>query len=245
MIRVNNFAKYYGDFEAVKNVSFFANKGEITALIGLNGAGKSTVIKAITNNIKNFKGEIYINNYPPSDLNAKKYISYLPEVFSPPIYLTGYEYINYITSLHGIKISKESINKYAELIDFPTDRLNFKIKTYSKGMKQKISLIATILSNADFLILDEPMSGLDPLARVDLKKLLLNLKNEGKGILFSSHILNDIEELADKIVVIHKGLSIYEGSARELVDKYSESNLEMAFIRLVSDGGIVWNMPIF
>jgi ABC-2 type transport system ATP-binding protein len=235
-VEVNGLEKIYKGGNGVRDINFTVEEGNVVGMIGLNGAGKTTILKCLTSSIRNFKGEIKIFGHHSEEIEAKKKYSFLPEVFVPPPYLKGIELIDLFSSMAGRKTNKELVRELCEILDFPHERLDEKIGNYSKGMKQKVSLIATICCDTPLFVLDEPMSGLDPLARFRLKQLFMSLKNNGKTLLFASHILSDVEELADKIVVIHEGHVIFTGSPSELIDSKSAKTLEEAFMKLI--GGV-------
>lgn len=191
---------------AVSDVSFEINRGEIFGIIGVNGAGKSTIIKMIQGFIKPDSGDISINNKNPSDPISRKKMGYLPE--NPYFYtnLTALELLQFSTSASGVPNQPameriEQLLKTVDLYSFKKQRL----KTFSKGMTQRAGICFALVHDPEVIVLDEPMSGLDPLGRKMVIDLILNLRKKGKTILFCSHILNDVERICDRVAVMDKG----------------------------------------
>jgi ABC-2 type transport system ATP-binding protein len=154
----------------------------------------------------------------------------LPEKFSPSPHLKGEEFVKFVLDFYKKKFDAQKAQQICANLDLPFEVLKQKVTKYSKGMTQKLGLMAVFLSNADLIILDEPMSGLDPLARISLKKELLDYKNKNKTIFFSSHILSDMDEICDRIAVLHEGILKYIGSPQGLKDKWNKNTLDQAFL---------------
>ena len=161
-------------------------------------------------------------------------IAYLPERFEPPIFLLGNEFIKFSASLYKKKVSEDDIRQAAKSLELDYDVLNKRVNTYSKGMRQKLGLIATILTGCDILILDEPMSGLDPQARVCVKEKIKSLRNEGRTIFLSSHILSDLSELCDRVSVLHQQKIQFTGTPAELCSLSQTESLEQAFLQIIT-----------
>jgi len=231
-ITVNNLTKYYGKFRALTEVNLDIQNGQTVGLVGLNGAGKTTLMKSIVGLIVNFNGEILINNHSVNTREAKSHVSFLSENFSPPLYLTGYDFVSYMVRLYGKKSNNKEINDFADRLNLYQNILSQPIRTYSKGMRQKLGLMATMLPDTDIVILDEPLSGLDPEARSIVKNAFGILRKNSKTLFFSSHILTDLEGVADRLVVIHEGKKTFDGTPEEL-RSYSEGSLEDAFIQVI------------
>ena len=207
---------------ALNNVSFNISEGKITALLGINGAGKTTLIKVLMRFIRANQGKIIFDKNLGS--NFKHILSnmgYLPEhpYFYP--YLTGHEFIYYMGYLNNIK--KEEIKKRSSRFG---DRLKLshaldrKIRSYSKGMLQRLGFITSLLHHPKILILDEPFSGLDPIGRWEIKNILYEFNKEGGTIFFSSHIISDVEEICHEIVVLQRGELLYHGSVEQLIEEH-------------------------
>jgi ABC-2 type transport system ATP-binding protein len=209
----------------VNDVSFDVRRGEVLGLVGLNGAGKTTLIKTILGLREQIEGEILCQD--------KNNIAYLPEKFEPPYFLTGENFIHFSLSLYSKKISSEEVHAAAKSVSLDTGFLNKGVQTYSKGMRQKLGLLATILTGCDLLVLDEPMSGLDPKARQEVKKMIVDVRGGGRSILMCSHILADISELCDRVAVFHQNRIIFLGTPEVLEDRGGDKSLEKAFLNLI------------
>jgi ABC-2 type transport system ATP-binding protein len=225
--------KSYGNRKVLEEISFNLVSGEIFGLIGLNGAGKTTLIKILLDLITSEQGAASLFDIPATDLTARKNLSYLPEKFQPSRYLKGMEYLDIALSYYGKKLDKALARDYAVRLDLDPVVLDNRVGAYSKGMGQKLGLLGAFLIDASLLILDEPMSGLDPSARIKLKEVLLDNRTLGKTIFFSSHILSDIDEICDRIGVIHSGKLFFIGTPSEFKTKYAEASLEKAFLRSI------------
>lgn len=228
MLNVKELAKDYasGFFQrktrVLHSVTFSVEKGEIFGFIGPNGAGKTTTFKSILNFVSITEGEITIKGKSNKDPIQRSNLGYLPE--SPYFYdyLTGEELLNYMGKLHGIEkhILSNRIDELLEKVNMIHAR-KLQLRKYSKGMLQRIGVAQALINDPEFLILDEPMSGLDPIGRREIRDLILEQKNLGKTILLSSHILSDVESLCDRVGVILKGRVVKVGA---LCDLYKEIN---------------------
>jgi len=204
--------------EAVNGASFKVNRGEIFGLLGPNGAGKTTTIKAILRLIFPTKGEIRIFGRDASDREATKRIGYMPENPYVYQYLTPIEFLDLCGRLVGIA-KKDRRNRSEQMIDKVglRDAIDRPIGKFSKGMMQRIGLGQALLHDPELLMLDEPMSGLDPIGRKEVRDLLLEQRNRGKTLLFTSHILSDVEMLCDRVVIMQKGRITSEGQVHDLL----------------------------
>ena len=198
-----NLNKNFKDFRVLNNISLELKKGEITGLLGVNGAGKSTLIRILAGYYDDWDGQISMNdlNYKKNLKEIKKITGYLPE--NNPLYKEMYveEYLKFIISLYRIKV--ENYNEIIEKTGL-SDVLKKKISTLSKGFKQRIGIASSIIHNPLLLLMDEPISGLDPLQLNEIRSLIKGL-SKNKIILFSSHILQEIDLVCDKIIIINKG----------------------------------------
>jgi len=209
------------------------DQGEIYGFLGPNGAGKSTSIKLLLNFIHPDKGGIKVNGLDVSQGEYRKFIGYLPE--TPCFYenLTGFETLRFVGQASGMK--EDAIRQRSEEI---LQRLKLLeaggnlIKTYSKGMKQRLGLAVSLIHDPDIYILDEPMSGLDPMGRRLITEVIMELGEKGKTVFFSSHILSDIERLCDNIGIINKGRLLYSGPVAEFMQ--GETYLEDAFVKVMT-----------
>ena len=223
----------YGGPVVVEDISFAVGSGEFFGFMGLNGAGKTTVIKAILKLREQEEGQIKIFNASAESSGVRNDIAYLPERFDPPWFLTGLEFISFSLSLYKQPFDKDEIIAGAQALALDPEVLNKRVQTYSKGMRQKLGLLATIYTKCRLLILDEPMSGLDPKARSLVKDMLLSRKKHGQTIFLCSHILADMDEICDRVALLHEGQLRFIGTPKSLKQEAGEESLERAFLHCV------------
>lgn len=223
----------YGATQVVHDVSFDVRAGEIFGLIGLNGAGKTTTIKTLIGLRAPDSGTAALTGGDPSDPSVRRSLAYLPERFDPPWFLTGVEFLRFSLRLYGQTLEDQTLLSAAESLALDPSSLRRRVQTLSKGMRQKLGLLATVLTGAPVLILDEPMSGLDPLARVKVKGLLTDCRAQGRTVFLSSHILSDMAELCDRIAIVHQGKLVFCGAPGVLLDREKGANLEQAFLSVI------------
>lgn len=232
MLEIKNLTKKYGDFVAVSDLSLHVKKGEIYGFIGHNGAGKSTVIKAIVGAHKFDGGEIIINgnSLKEKPIECKKDMAYVPD--NPDIYdyLTGIQYLNFIGDIYSVPVEErdKKVKEYAEKFEI-SDKLSDLISSYSHGMKQKLVLISALMHSPKLLILDEPFVGLDPVASFNLKEIMKDMCSQGASIFFSTHILEVAEKLCDRVGIIKGGKIVTEGEMKDIV---GDESLESIFLEL-------------
>lgn len=222
-LEVNSLSKSYGNVKAVSDISFVAESGEMIGLLGRNGAGKSTMIKCIVGILSPDTGKVLFDG---KDLNASGVkIGYLPEERGLYLNATVMDQLLYFASLNGVEKSeaRKAAMKWLSAFEI-TQYANRKIKSLSKGNKQKVQLISAILHEPDLVILDEPFSGLDPINSEIFKKNLSVLKQGCKTVLLSSHRMEDIEELCTRVVMIKNGRLIHNSGIGELLSEYSSQN---------------------
>lgn len=232
-LAVANVHKRYGQVQVLNAVSLALQPGEIFGLIGLNGAGKTTLIKIMLDLADADAGTVSMFGEDSHHVAARQNISYLPEKFQPSRYLKGKEYLDLALSYYGKSFSIQEARSVAAALDLDPDKLDFRVGAYSKGMGQKLGLVGAFLADAPLLILDEPMSGLDPSARIKLKQEMLALKHSGRTIFFSSHILSDIDEICDRIGVIHDGRMLFTGTPSAFKQAQNETGLERGFLKAI------------
>lgn len=224
---------YDGVNPVVRDVTIAVPSGQFCGLIGLNGAGKTTLIKSVLGLRQQDKGDIRILDRSATDAVSKKNLAFLPERFEPPWFLTGLEFLRFSMTLYGQKRDDRVFYESAEKLALDTKALKRRVQTYSKGMRQKLGLLGTVLTGCKLLILDEPMSGLDPRARTLVKDMLLDLKKEGRTVFLSSHILADMDEICDQVSVLHDGEIRFVGEPGALKEMTSCENLERAFLHFI------------
>ena len=233
-LSIENVSKSFGKKLVLQNIDFTLKEGEIFGLIGLNGAGKTTLIKILLDLIDADSGKVSIFGHAASSIAARKHLSYLPEKFQPSRLLKGMEYLNLSLSYYKKTLNRDAAREKATALDLDATVLGNKVGSYSKGMGQKLGLAGAFLIDAPLIVLDEPMSGLDPRARIKLKAELLAARNAGKTVFFSSHILSDIDEICDRIGVIHDGKLFFIGTPAEFKAHYSHNALEHAFLNSIA-----------
>ncbi|MDR2401454.1 MAG: ABC transporter ATP-binding protein [Deferribacteraceae bacterium] len=234
MIKVENLSKAYKKNLAVKDVSFEVPVGSVYGLIGLNGAGKTTIIKTVTGLIKKFSGNITVCGIEWGRKDYRRNFVFLPELFTPHHFLTGWEYISFMNSLHDAGIDRDKTLALAEKLAFEPALLNKKCRTYSKGTAQKLGLIQVLSTPAKLLIFDEPMSGLDPLARAQFKSALIEAHEQGHTVFLSTHILHDIDTMCTHLGVINKGELLFSGTPSGFKEKNEVADLEKAFLKEIA-----------
>lgn len=222
-LEIENLTKSYGDFQALNHITFSVESGQILGLLGRNGAGKTTTIKSIMGIIEPDAGNIMFNKKPLKRDTVS--IGYLPEERGLYLNTKVKDQLVYFGMLNGLDKTTASKELERLLDEFEISHyINKKVKALSKGNKQKIQLISAILHKPQIVILDEPFSGLDPVNIELFKQTVLNLKKNGTTILFSSHRMEDVEEMCDRIVMLNKGNMVENNTVSGLIEKYSKSN---------------------
>ena len=234
-LNIENLDKSFGKHKVLDNISINVENGDIFGLIGLNGAGKTTMIKIILGLLNSDKGAVNIFGKQSLDKNARKNLSFLPEKFYPSNFLKGKEFLSLTCSYYNKNFDIKRAKELAEILRLEPKVLDDRVSSYSKGMGQKLGLLSSLLVDCPFLMLDEPMSGLDPSSRIALKDALKEYASShtGNTIFFSSHILSDIDEICNKIAILHDAKIIYSGSPQGFKDKQKENNLERAFLKAI------------
>src|SRR2546425_1621015 len=233
LVRFRAVNKSFGRARVLRGIDFDVPAGECVGLAGLNGAGKTTLIKCLLDFCDLDSGAIEIHRTAHRRPQARARLAFLPERFTAPYFLTGGEFIAMMLHLFGCRYEEERVCAMFAALDLDFAALDKPVRAYSKGMTQKLGLAACFLSQRDLYVLDEPMSGLDPKARARAKYLLLNLKSEGRTLLFTSHSLADVEEVCDRVTVLHGGTIAYAGAPRGLRELHGESSLERAFLKCI------------
>jgi ABC-2 type transport system ATP-binding protein len=233
-IEVKNLLKVYGEQKAVNNISFSVKKGEIVGFLGPNGAGKSTTMKIITGYLHPSAGEAFVCgiNVAADPLATKKKIGYLPELNALYYEMYVKEYLGFIAESHKIQNPKDKINNAIELTGLTVESKK-KIGQLSKGYKQRVGLAAALIHDPEVLILDEPTSGLDPNQIIEIREVI---KKQGKDktVLFSSHILQEVEAICDRVIIINKGNLVANDTLTNLRKGSSTSIVKVEFKQVVT-----------
>jgi ABC-2 type transport system ATP-binding protein len=228
MIKITKLVKKYGKETVVDDLTLSVKKGSVFGFLGPNGAGKTTTIKMIVGLSQKSSGTVEIDGKDLGNLTNRQNIGYMPE--DPYFYdqLTAREFLAFMAGL--FKGETRDIDKTLELVGLKNAR-DQKVGTFSKGMKQRLGLAQTIINEPEYIFMDEPLDGLDPIGRLEFKKIFLKLKAEGKTIFFNSHILSDVEEICDQIGIIFNGKLIYSGNIENFC---KGTSLEKKFVETIN-----------
>lgn len=237
-LRFNSVSKHFGRQEVFKGLDLSITTGEFVGLVGVNGAGKTTLLKCLLNLCELDSGLIEIFGVSHLKTEARAPLAFLPERFVSPYFATGGEFLRYMGKLHGRECPPSSIEQMLAVLDLESTALSKPARQLSKGTAQKLGLAATLLSGKELLVLDEPMSGLDPKARALLKRYLLGLKGLGRTLFFTTHLLADVEALCDRIAVLHGGELRFLGSPKDCRTQFGSGDLEQAYMKLVAEGEV-------
>lgn len=232
MLEITNLTKSYKKFDAVKNLNLFIGEGEIGVLAGPNGAGKSTTIKSIAGLLR-YKGEIKIGGYSNKSVEGKRLFSYVPELPGLFPLLTVKEHMHFMARAYGIKDYEDYAEELFEIFDL-SDKTEKFGSELSKGMQQKLSICCALITRPKLILFDEPMIGLDPKAIKKLKDIMLELKLQGVSMIVSTHLLDSVEDLWDRIVIMDKGNIVLSKTRKEIENelKDSEESLEDIFFKV-------------
>ncbi len=237
MISVSNLTKRFGSQLAVDNLSFEIPGGQIVGFLGPNGAGKSTTLKMLTGMITPSGGRATICGFDLQNdpINVKRNVGFVPESGAVFESLTGLEYLEMVAALYGIpaEAARERIRQFLAFFDLSFETLTDKLLgAYSKGMRRKVVITAALLHNPPVVFFDEPLDGLDANAAVGFKTLIQTLASEGKTIVYSSHILDVVERVCHRVLIIDKGKLLIDGKPDELVASHNSGTLEKLFTEL-------------
>lgn len=235
-IRISNLTKEYftpaGSVFAVRNLSLCIPRGTVFGFLGPNGAGKTTTMKMLVGLERPTEGEIAIGGGSPSDITVRRTLGFMPESPSFYLYLTGREFLEFIADIFDIKNRVARIDEVLAEVDL-LGRDRRQIRGYSKGMLQRLGLAQALLNDPQILFLDEPLDGLDPLGRSEIKQIFLGLKKQGKTIFLNSHILADVAEICDMVGIIDRGILITNDTPTQIAHGYRD--LEDAFVHIIKD----------
>jgi len=229
--------KSFGRTKVLHDISFEIERGAFFGLVGINGAGKTTLLKCLLDFCTFDSGSIGIFGAAHDAPGARATLAFLPERLNPPYYLTGEDFIRYTLEMQSVRYERMAAESMMRALDLDTAALTRPVRAYSKGMTQKVGIAASLLCNKDLYIFDEPTSGLDPKARALFKRQLQELKERSRTVLFTSHALADVEELCDRMAVIHAGELRFCGTPQGLCERFGSGELEPAFLNCI--GGAV------
>ena len=235
-IRFDTLTKSYGRQLVLDDLSLDVQPGEFFGLVGVNGAGKTTCIKGLLDFCNLSGGTIEIFGVPHTHTRSRRRLAYLPERFLPPYYLTGRDFLSYMAKLYATEFDDAAVKDMLDTLDLDVSSLDKSVRDYSKGMAQKLGLAACFLSRKDLIILDEPMSGLDPKARILVKRFLQSLKAEGHTLFFSTHMLADVAELCDRMGILHEGRLRFVGAPEACCEAFGAETLEQAYLNCIGAG---------
>lgn len=234
-VDIDSVSRSFGSVKAVDGLSLVLAPGEIVGFLGTNGAGKTTTIKMTLGLLAPSSGTVKVLGGDPSDPRVRAHIGYMPEVATYYPYLDARELLSFYGGICGLD-AKTVRRRTDELLDAVglADAAKRPLKTYSKGMLQRAGIAQALLNDPDLLVLDEPFTGLDPLARIHFRELLLDLKRRGKTVFFSSHELGETELLCDRVAIMKKGRCVYQGPVRDLAGD-GAANLERLFLKTLEE----------
>lgn len=235
IITIKGLWKNYGAKEVLKGIDLHVSRGEIIGYIGPNGAGKSTTVKIILGIETYEEGEVKLfgKEINQDSIEYKRRIGYVPEIAEVYDNLTAYEYLTFIGQLYGMKVDfvDQKAQRLMELFGIG-EVYHSRISSYSKGMRQKLLIISSVLHNPDILFLDEPINGLDANSVMIFKEILAQLASSGKTIFYSSHIMDVVEKISSRIILLNDGKVVVDGSFKELQTQNEQGSLEGIFNQL-------------
>jgi len=234
-IRFRAVAKRFHGRDVLRDVSFDVPQGCSVAIAGVNGAGKSTLLRCLLDFARPDAGQIFIGNRDSNHLHARAELGWLPERFVPPAHLNARECLEWLAGLRGTNLDVARMEALAAELGLDARALDSRVRELSKGMTQKIGLMSIGLSDCPIWVLDEPMSGLDPLARRNVTQLIEGARAAGRTVLFTTHGLRDLPALCDRLVVLHDGAVRFCGTVDAFAAQYGSSDLELAFLACLQD----------
>ena len=234
-VLIEDVTRAFGETKAVNRLSLKLSAGEVMGFLGTNGAGKTTTIKMLLGLLAPTSGSVRVFGGAPSDPRVRARVGYMPEVATYYPYLNARELLAFYGGICGLD-AKTIRTRSDELIESVglADAAKRPLKTYSKGMLQRAGIAQALLNDPDLLVLDEPFTGLDPLARIHFRELLRGLRERGKTIFFSSHELGETELLCDRVAIMKKGHCVYQGPVKDIAGD-GATNLERLFLKTLEE----------
>jgi ABC-2 type transport system ATP-binding protein len=242
VIETRNLRKEYGSVQALKGVSIRVEKGQIYGLLGQNGAGKTTLIKILLGIVRISSGDAELLGAPAGTSAIRRRVGYLPEDHHFPGYHTGYSLMDFYGQLNGVSRAdrRRKIPETLEVVGI-AGRMHTRIKTYSKGMKQRLGIAQSLLHDPDVIFLDEPTDGVDPIGRREIRELMGRLKEKGHTIFLNSHLLGEVEQICDRVAILQKGSLVREGTVSELTAQKGLYEIRLADGQAFPEGEVRHN----
>src|SRR3990172_8501901 len=237
-LNVEGLHKNFPGQVVLRGINFSISAGECIGLIGANGAGKTTLIKCMLDFCVVDTGGIRIFGMDHWRPEARNRVAFLPERFSPPYYLNGRDFLKFMAALNHSEYDEHETMAMLSALDLDPAALKKPVRQFSQGMGQKLGLAACFLKRSDLIILDEPMNGLDPLARAHLNKYLSKLKQEGRTLFYSTHLLEDVQALCDRVIILHGGKVCFAGKVGDCCAAYQAGSLEDAYLACIGSGSL-------
>jgi ABC-2 type transport system ATP-binding protein len=239
MIRLQKLSKQFGSLQAVRDIDLEVPAGQLVGLLGPNGAGKSTTLKMMTGMLTPTSGVAEIGGFDVAKdpLAVKRIIGYVPETGAVFETLTAREYLQFVAALHSIPAAEveERIARFLTFFDLSAaDSRSAPLSTFSKGMRQKVAITAALLHNPEIVFFDEPLNGLDANAALLFKTLVQSLARDGKTVVWCSHILDVVERICERVVIVHEGRILADGNVSQILERTQCTSLEQAFNNLTS-----------
>jgi ABC-2 type transport system ATP-binding protein len=238
MIHIENLTKRYGEQEAVRGISLEIQPGQLVGLLGPNGAGKSTTLRMLTGMLAPTSGRAEVCGFDivAQALEIKRIVGYVPESGAVFEALTAWEYLTMVAALYHLPVDQaaERITQFARFFEIEDSLRGKPLSAYSKGMRQKVVIASALLHNPRVVFFDEPLNGLDANATLSLKTLITSMAREGKTIVYCSHLLDVVERMCERVVIIHEGRIVADGTVPELEALTGQASLERVFNHLTA-----------
>jgi ABC-2 type transport system ATP-binding protein len=233
VVQFSSVSKGYGQHQVLDKLGFSVLEGEIFALVGVNGAGKTTLMKSLLDFCDIEQGEITLYGKPHTDLQSRMPVAFLSERFMPPDYMTGQDFLSLMMALYRLPYDSAIVADWCCRFGLDETVLSKSSAKLSKGMAQKLGLIACFMSGKSLTLMDEPMSGLDPQARSVVKTVFRDISSSGRTLFFSTHMLADVEVLCHRMAILHEGNIRFIGSPTACCEQFSATTLEEAYLKCI------------